>query len=348
MNRRSFILSIPAAAALSAHGCSIGKKQKRDFHPVSFKGFTLKEHRNELTDRLFNEYLPFWEHGGYDKEYGGFICNLNNQGVPVDEEKFIWYQGRAIWVYSFLYNNFGRDAKYLEIAKRTRDFMVKHMYLGQGKWAETVHRNGEIIKGVGPDSDVYGWLFAANGLAEYYKISGDEKDLQLVKESVLSAQKAYDSPHYRRGTDFEGLRIQGHSMVFVRLLTQLLDQHPDAELEKLRDLHLDNLMTRFFNPKYNISNEELDHDYSRITGKEERMFLGHSLEAQWMVMQAALQKKDQQLFDRAKDNFRRYLEMAWDYNFDGWGSEDYSVFAGPNNIQGPTYSTKTMWAIPRF
>jgi N-acylglucosamine 2-epimerase len=344
MNRRNFILSIPSVAALSTFKCSNGEKQKMDNNPAFIKGLTLKQHRDELQGRLFNEYLPFWENGGYDKQYGGFICNLDDKGIPVDDEKFIWYQGRAIWVYSFLFNNFGRDSKYFEIAKHTRNFMVKYMYIGNGQWAEKVHRSGDVIKGVGPDSDIYGWLFAANGLAEYYKISGNAEDLQLIKESLISAQETYDSPNYREGTDFKGLRIQGHSMLFVRLLTQLLSFYHDVELEKLRDFHLDKLITRFFNPVYKISNEELLHDYNRIDGKEGIMFLGHSLEGQWMVLQTALQKNDKRLFESAKNNFRRYLEMGWDYNFDGWGSEDYYVFAGPDHIQGTDFSTKTMWA----
>ena len=355
MNRRSFILTTAGVTALSTSGCfkkekSDQKNENRSKYSTRFRkpgfiaGVTLQEHRDELKSRLYDEYLPFWDNGGYDKRYGGFFCNLNKNGVPVDDEKFIWYQGRAIWVYSFLYNNFYRNSKYLEIAKHTRDFMVKHMLIGNGQWAEIVHRNGKIIKGVELDSDVYGWLFAANGLAEYYKISGKEEDLQMVKESVWAAAKAYDSPQYRKGTDDEGLRSQGHSMVFIRLLTQLLSHQNDTELEKLRDFHLEKLMTGFYNPKYRISNEVLLHNYSRIKGKEGVMFLGHSLESQWMVMHAALQKTDQKLFDSAKNNFRRYIEMGWDYNFDGWGSEDYYVFGGQDHIQGTDFSTKTMWA----
>lgn len=344
MDRRHFLLSIPAVAALVSQGCSGRDQKKPDTSRMYIDGMTLQEHRDELRDRLFNEYLPFWEHGGYDRQLGGFICNLDEQGVPVDDEKYIWYQGRAVWVYSFLYNNFGRNSKYREIAQKTRDFMVNHMYLGNGRWAEKVHRDGRIIKGVEPSSDVYGWLFAANGLAEYYKISGNDEDFRLVVESVRAAQQAYDSPQYRQGTEFAGQRIQGHSMVFVRLLTQLLEYENHPELEKLRDFHLDKLMNSFYNPDYRISNEELLHDYSRIKGKESVMFLGHSLETQWMVMHAALQKKDQALFDSAKNNFRRYLEMGWDYIFDGWGSEYYYVFDGTDHVQGTDFSTKTMWA----
>jgi len=344
MNRRNFLLSIPTAPALSSLACTKRETAKSDQEQGFIKGMTFQQHRQELNERLFKEYLPFWDHGGYDEEYGGFICNLNPDGIPVDDEKYIWYQGRAIWVYSFLYTHFGREPRYLEIARRTRDFMIKQMYLGNGQWAERVHRDGKIIHSVGPDSDVYGWLFAAIGLVEYYLCSGDQADLQLALESIRAAQQAYDSPDYRQGTKFTGLRIQGHSMIFVQLLTRLLQHHHDVELEKLLDHHLDNLMNRFYDPRFRIANEELAHDYSRIREKEGQMFLGHSLEAQWMVMQCALLRKDHQLFDRAKSNFKRYLEMGWDHHFDGWGSEDYAVFAGANHIQGPHFSTKTMWA----
>ncbi len=347
MKRRRFILTTLGTPALTIPGLSVanGKEYTTGYKSSEcIAGVTLHEHRDQLKGMLYDEYLPFWNNGGYDKKYGGFICNLSKEGIPVDDEKFIWYQGRAIWVYSFLYNNFGHNPEFLEIARSTRDFMVKNMYLGEGRWAELVQRNGNVIKGVEPGSDIYGWLFAANGLAEYYKISGKEEDISLVKESIWAAVKAYDSPHYQEGTGMEGLRIQGHSMIFIRLLAQLLKYQNDDRLEELMDFHVDKLMTNFYHPGYRISNEMLNHDYSRIKGEEGLMFLGHSLETQWMVMQLALQKKDQVLFDKAKNNFRRFLEMGWDYNFDGWASENYHVFGSEDYILGTDYSTKTMWA----
>ena len=355
MNRRRFVLRSAGLGAMALPGLSCisrpnpdaenGTKGLAENTSVGRIGtMTLQEHRDELESLLFDEYLPFWDNGGYDRENGGFICNLDRQGVPVDNEKFIWYQGRAVWVYSFLYNHFGRDPAYLEIARKTRDFMVKHMYLGNGKWAELVNSRGDLIKGTGPGSDVYGWLFAANGLAEYYKITGNEEDISLLRESIRAAVSAYDSTQYQKGTSFEGYRIQGHSMIFIRLLTQFLESHQDDNMAALLDFHLEKLMTNFYHPRFRISNEMLHHDYSRIKGEEGTMFLGHSLETQWMVMQAALLKKDQELFDRAKNNFRRYLALGWDYIFDGWASEEYHVFDGEDHQLGTDYATKTMWA----
>ena len=101
--------------------------------PDSLAGMSLAGLRDDYRRRLFEEYLPFWHKGAYDSELGGFICHLNDDGSPVDNEKNLWFQGRAVWVYSYLYNNFGGELRYLIIAEKTRDFMVAHMHAGNGK-----------------------------------------------------------------------------------------------------------------------------------------------------------------------------------------------------------------------
>ncbi len=105
---------------------------------------------------------------------------MNDDGSLSSDEKFIWYQGRGIWVYSFLYNEFGKDRRWLEIARRGRDFMVKHMYAGGGKWYEKVRSDGKLLEGLG--ENVYGWLFAAAGLAEYYRAVEQREDLDLAQD----------------------------------------------------------------------------------------------------------------------------------------------------------------------
>jgi N-acylglucosamine 2-epimerase len=314
--------------------------------PDSLAGMSLAELRDDYRRRLFEEYLPFWHKGAFDNELGGFICHLNDDGSPVDDEKNIWFQGRAVWVYSYLYNNFGKDLRYLKIAEKTRDFMVTHMHAGNGKWYERVHRDGTVIEAEG--KSVFGALFAANGLAEFYKATGREEDLRLVKETLRASLQTYDDPNYQGvflpdGLKFAGIRSQGHSMVILRLLSQLLAHHPDPELERLAGREVELIMNRFYNPEYGIANEYLDHDYSRIPGFEDQMFTGHSIETIWMVMFEALRKKDRDLFEAAGKRLRRYIELSWDYVFGGLGTGDFFVFGSPGRQQGTDFSVKTMW-----
>jgi mannose/cellobiose epimerase-like protein (N-acyl-D-glucosamine 2-epimerase family) len=312
---------------------------------------TYEQLREDYRHRLFDRYLPFWDKGGYDEQLGGFMCTLNDDGTVADDEKFIWYQGRGLWVYSFLYNNLGKDPRHLEIAQQTRDFLVKYMKGPDGAWYEVVHRDGRIKRGIG--DNVYGWLFAANGLAEFYKAAGNVQDIEMAYETIWAAMRAYDDPNYAgvsldegldERTRARGLRAQGHSMVIVRMLTQLLSHHPDPRLQGLLEQHVDLIMNRFRNPSLGITNECLLHDYSRIPGREDHMFTGHSVETMWMVMFEAIRQGNDSLFVEAKNTFRRYLELCWDYVFEGFGDGDFYVYDGPGRTREALYGVKTMWS----
>lgn len=314
-------------------------------------GMTLEELRNDYRRRLFEQYLPFWEKGGYDQRFGGFMCELNDDGSVSSDEKLLAYQGRAIWVYAFLYNSFGKNPRWLDIAARTREFMGKYMYAGEGQWSEKVHRDGTVAERTG--TNVYGWLFAAAGLTQYYIATGDSQDLELAKESIAAAVKAYDDPTYADTQTMQymavelpvaGLRSQGHSMVLLWTLSQLLSVHEDSGLKELLQSHVDLLVNRFWNADYGIVNEYLAHDYSRLPEAESHMYAGHSMETLWMLLHEALRVKDRALFESTATRIRRLLEMCWDYVFDGWASGVFFVFEASKHRQGPDYSVKTMWA----
>jgi len=319
--------------------------------PGEIAGMTLEELKEDYKNRIFNLYLPFWDKGGYDREFGGFMCELNDDGSIVNDEKYIWYQGRGIWAYSFLYNYFGKDKRYLEIAEKSREFLVKYMYMGEGKWRESVNRRGQPVSSTvsqGSAQDIYGALFAATGLVELSKATGNEEDLSLVKTSIWASVKAYDDPEYDgvrvEGVNKKGLRTQGHSFIMMSVLTNLLLFHKDDELEELQKEHVYHLMNHFWNPEYGIVNEDLFHDYSRIPGFEPVMYSGHSLEALWMIMDEALRINDKELFEVCQGRLRRVMEMTWDYVFGGFCTEFYYVFGKSGKCPGPEYDTKVMWA----
>lgn len=308
MHRRDFLAA--GVALATGHAFASGAKSADDAAtprtPERIAEVTLAQLRDDYYDRLFNQYLPFWEKGGVDRRHGGFLCELNDDGSVASDEKYIWYQGRGIWVYSLLYNEFGRDRRWLEIARQARDFMVKHMYAGGGKWNQKVRRDGALLEGLG--ENVYGWLFAALGLMEYHRAAGQQEDLDLAKESLWAALRAYDDPNYTdthtmlyTGLDVDprGLRSQGHSMVTIATLTGLLARHRDPRLEEIQQRHVELVMRKFWNPEHRIVNEFLRHDFSRAPGADAHMLAGHSVETLWIVMAEALRRGGRKLFDEA-------------------------------------------------
>lgn len=311
--------------------------------PDKLGGMSLERLREDYCERLFKQYIPFWDKGGYDKQYGGFMCELNDDGSVESDEKDIWYQGRGVWVYSFLYNNFDKDERWLEVARKTRDFMVKHMYCGEGMWVQSVGRDGKKMEGTtgqGSGDDIYGAMFASAGLVEYYRAAGNEEDLELAKTSILKSAERYDEPNYLEN----GYRVQGHSFMLVWTLTQLLSYRSDERLERLVGEHVYKIMNKFWNRRYGISNEQLQHDYSRLASAETSMVPGHSVETLWMVMFEALRIKDRRLFNEAKKRFRRLIEMNWDYVFEGFG-DAFDVFGASGSPAGSNFEVKSMWPL---
>jgi len=85
----------------------------------------LEQLREQYRYDLFEDFLPFMDRHVIDRQYGGFMCNTDRDGTNLSGRKETWSEGRGIWVYSFLYNHFGRHAHHLEVARRSVEFILR-------------------------------------------------------------------------------------------------------------------------------------------------------------------------------------------------------------------------------
>lgn len=298
---------------------------------------------SELRDRyhadLFDRYLPFMDQYAVDHELGGFMCALDHDGTRISDDKHGWYQGRGLWVYSFLYNHFGGE-QYLEIAQKTRDFIVRHGHDGQGGWYTGLDRAGNPLGKV--DDRGYTGLFMVEGLQEFYRATGDQASLDLAVKTLWDMLAQLDNP--ARDIDegyvplsYPGMRTLGSHMVLILILTQILSLHNDPKLEQLAGRVRDGIMNRFWNPEYRLLNEALTTDYERPQdANEDFIYLGHAIETLWMMMHEALRLNDQALFDQVAERFRRHVEVAWDDVYGG-------VFRAMH-VHGSYTFDKVLWA----
>lgn len=60
----------------------------------------LKKLANQYKDELLNNVLPFWLEHSQDHEFGGYFTCLDREGNVFDTDKFIWLQGREVWLFS--------------------------------------------------------------------------------------------------------------------------------------------------------------------------------------------------------------------------------------------------------
>jgi N-acylglucosamine 2-epimerase len=297
---------------------------------------TLQELRDEYHADLFDDYVPFWDKHGTDHEYGGFMCTLDHDGTQIDTNKNGWHQGRGLWVYSHLYNCFG-DEEHLEIARKTKEFLLSHGRDENGDWAIQMDREGNILA---RDDVGYANMFVAEGLQEYARATGDDEVMDLAIKALYKGMDNFSAPEATRfkqaPASYPGIRGQGTHMVGLRVSTQMLRHSSEPTLQAFSDRMVDAIVDKFWNPEYGLNNEYLDHDYNRPDdANEDHIQLGHSMETLWMLMDEALRRKDDQLLSLAAERLHRHIQVAWDDVYDGF-------FTGMH-VHGVANESKPLW-----
>jgi N-acylglucosamine 2-epimerase len=328
VKRRTFIKSAGAGPVplLAASSGSAPKPAS----PV-LAGKSLTDWRNRYRAELFDSYLPFWDRFGIDHEQGGFMCSLDYDGARANADKLLWFQGRGIWIYSFLYNHFGKDARYLDIARKTRDFVLRHAPQPDGWWAEEFTRNGRVKKPF--TGDIYGMYFVAEGLQEYAWAAQDDSAREMAFALVKKLYRYMDRPDFRfMGNGEPGVRAQGLWMVNLHIATQILRRWKDPEIAAIADRAVNVVINRHYNPDIGLNNEMLNFDFSRPRGEENKCLLGHSIETLWMIQDEADRRGDRKLWDTCAGRIHRHLEVGWDHVFGGlsqWINVDQGGYVWP-------------------
>ncbi len=334
MKRREFIEASSLGTATVLYGLTGCTEKQTSSHSLpmsgtgslSLEGLSLQNLKKQYKYDLFDDFLPFLDRYVIDHEYGGFMCNTDRDGTNITKNKNAWFEGRGIWVYSFLYNNLENNQKHLEAARKSVDFILKHKPAGDDLWPRSFTEQGSILSGA--PGNIYGDIFIATGFSEYSRASGETRYWDTAKQILLKCIRLYDDPNYfpeasqtylgKEGPSLPGGRIIGHWMVLLRLATQMLEQKKDPEIESVADLCVNAIMKAHHITDFDLTIEIINHDMSIPTDPlSQLVYTGHAIETFWMVLYEAVRKKDKNLFDLAAQRFKRHVDIAWDDVYGG-------------------------------
>ena len=280
-------------------------------HADRLAGMGVAELRDRFRRELFDEWLPFWEAHGIDHELGGFQCGLDYGGALVHPAKFVWFQGRGIWVYSFLHRHFRAEPRFLDIARKTKDFLLRHAPQPDGAWASLLSREGRCLAVAA--GDPYGAYFAVEGLQEYAQAAGDPRALEMARQLFRALCRQWTRPEAEfAGAGGPGFIPQGFWMVNLRIATQCLQRNPDPEMEAIASQCIEAIVDRHYDPHTGLTSEYVRPDGRRPVGMERLCNFGHSIETLWMVLDEARRRGDRRLAETAIERIRRHLEAGWD------------------------------------
>lgn len=292
---------------------------------------------------LMEDVVPYWLRHGIDREHGGLMTCIRDDGSRISTDKYMWSQGRGIWSFSALYNRIEKRPEFLDVARRTADFVLKHGRDKEGRFAFQLTREGEIVQGA---VSVYADFFVVYGLGELYRATHEKRYMEealRIFRSAVARVKAPDFNSFAPYTRPLGIgHVHGAVMIGLEVGQELGDVSTETDIQEFVDWCLHRIMEVHSKPERKLLLEHLGPNDEEVDSPPGRVVIpGHSIESMWFVMHQARRRKDPALARRATEMVRWILTIGWDEEFGG-------IFLGIDAAGGKPWwphAEKKLWWV---
>lgn len=277
------------------------------------KEYNFGQYKKDFEEVLLNNFAPFWTKFSVDKAFGGYLCGFDRDGELFYEDKSVWQQGRSLWMFSKLYNEFGKKREWLEAAKSGYDFINRYCFAENGHMYFRVTRDGKPLV---ERRYYFSEAFAVMGYAEYYKATGLEESKRRAIELYDKMVYYYTTPGvFPPKVNPKTRKNRGHSIVMIMMnvsqCMREIDSHP--KYDEMITSCLDTILNVFVKPEEKALFETVGANGERLKSPDGRFINpGHSMETAWFMMKEAIHRKDRSVMERCTDILRWSLERGWD------------------------------------
>jgi N-acylglucosamine 2-epimerase len=278
----------------------------------------LKKYAAVYRDELLGNVIPFWERNSIDKEYGGYFTCLDRTGKVFDTDKFMWLQGREVYIFSLLYNQVEKRQNWLDIALHGAEFIRKRGRDADGNWYFSLTQEGKPI--VQP-YNIFSDCFAAMAFGELYKATGDPEHKQIAIDTYFNIIRKQDNPKGIYNKQYPGTRpLKGFAlpMILSNLSLILEDVLEEGCAEKSIRPLVDEILHDFYRKDSGLILENVMPDGSFCDCFEGRQVNpGHTIEAMWFLMDVGVRLKDPDLIRQTSEIVLNTLNYGWDEKYGG-------------------------------
>ncbi|HPT30570.1 MAG TPA: AGE family epimerase/isomerase [Prolixibacteraceae bacterium] len=278
----------------------------------------IKDLIAQYKSGLFDNVIPFWEKHSKDEECGGYFTCLDRKGQVYDTDKFIWLQGRQVWMFSSLYNRVEKKQEWLEMALHGAKFLEKYGHDGNLNWYFSLTREGKPL--IEP-YNIFSDCFATMAFGQLFRASGEEKYGEIARKTFEHILARSGNPKGRFSKAVPGTRpLKGFSLPMILCNLSLEIEHLlPAELveQTIRDV-LHEVMEVFYQPESGLILENVNPDGSFNDSFEGRLLNpGHAIEAMWFIMDLSVRLNRPELAEQAVNIALRTLKHGWDEKYGG-------------------------------
>lgn len=281
---------------------------------IDFKALAAK-YKKELLENV----MPFWLEKSQDKEFGGYFSCLDRDGSVYDTDKFIWLQGREVWMFAMLYNNLEKKQEWLDAAIQGAEFLKKYGHDGNYNFYFSVTREGKPIT---QPYNIFSNTFACMAFAQTAKATGSEEYALIAKKTFERILARRNNPKGQWCKLYPGTRPMKDfalPMIICNMALEVEDIINDpALIDRTIDESLHEILDVFYQPDLGVILENLTPEGEKIDCFEGRKINpGHDLEAMWFLMNIGLRRGDKALIQKAVEISLSVINYGWDKQYGG-------------------------------
>ena len=281
---------------------------------IDFKQLS-EQYKHELLDRV----IPFWIEKSQDRECGGYFTCLERDGSVFDTDKFVWMQGREVWMLSMLYNKVEHRQEWLDAAVQGAEFMRRYAHDGQLNWYFSLTCEGQPL--VEP-YNIFSYTFATMAFGQLAIATGNDEYARIARDTFDIILSRVDNPKGRWNKAHPGTRPMKNFALPMILCNLALEIEPlldPAFLQQCIDTCIHEVMDVFVRPELGgLVVENVALDGSLVDTMDGRhMNPGHAIEAMWFIMDLGKRLNRPDLIERAKDTALRMADYGWDSEYGG-------------------------------
>ncbi|MBR4809120.1 MAG: AGE family epimerase/isomerase [Bacteroidales bacterium] len=282
-----------------------------------------KKQFSEMAERyrheLYTNVLPFWLDNSQDTEYGGYFTCLDRDGSVFDTDKFVWLQGREVWMFAMLYNKVEKNPRWLECALQGGEFLLKNGHDGNYDFYFSLTREGKAL--IQP-YNIFSNTFACMAFAQLAVATGDEKWADAARKTFTRILERRGNPKGIWSKGVPGTRPMKDFALPMIICNMALEIEPIIDDKSLLDKTIEEALHEvfdvFYQPSIGVMVENLAPDGTLLDCFEGRKVNpGHDLEALWFMMNLGQRLGRPEIVKKSMDIALGVIEYGWDKEYGG-------------------------------
>ncbi|MCK3685623.1 AGE family epimerase/isomerase [Maribellus sp. YY47] len=282
------------------------------------KTFDFKKLAEQYKAELLENVVPFWLNKSQDLEHGGYFTCLTRDGEVFDTDKFIWLQGREVWLFSMLYNQVEQKQEWLDAAIQGAEFLKKYGHDGNLNWYFSLTREGKPL--IEP-YNIFSYTFATMAFGQLSKATGNQEYADIALKTFDLILSKTDNPKGHWNKAYPGTRNLKNfalPMILCNLALEIEHLLDEEFLKQTMETCIHEVMDVFYRPELGLVVENLHADGSLSDTFDGRLLNpGHAIEAMWFIMDLGVRLNRPELVTQANDIAIKMVEYGWDKEHGG-------------------------------